>query len=284
MVCGSIQAAYDLYVTVCKAFMPKSIHRHHPSLAGASIIITRPAASAGGLIRAAKARAAGVVLLPGVAIRPIEDADAAQSALLAALSADGWIFTSPNAVRYCRRLLTHVAPADWPRVLAVGEGTRRALARHGIAAIAPKGAQNSEGLLAEAELKVVEGKSLVIIDAPGGRDLLAPTLRQRGARAVRIAVYQRESPVLQESHLAALATAPRPWISLVSSSVILNNLMTALPHDLCRRWQQAAIVLSSERLVAKADELGFSDVHQARSALSKDLLESAAQVLCRHRL
>lgn len=253
-------------------------------MAGASIIITRPKANAAGLARAARACAAEVVLLPGVVISEVDAVDAARSALKAAHSADHWIFTSPNAVRFCRRLLGAGSTPDWPQALAVGEGTRRALARHTIAAIAPRGAQNSEGLLAEPVLARVKGKTFAIIDAPGGRDLLAPTLRERGAQVERIAVYQRKPPALQHSHFLALQQAPRPWISLVSSSLILNNLLAVIPQELRLRWQQEALVVSSARLAEQAHELGFSDVHEARSALGSDLLEAARLVLSRHRI
>ena len=284
MVHGSIQAAYDLYVTVSSAPMAASAHPHLPPLAGASIIVTRPATDATALMRAARARGALAVRLPGVNIRGVDNADVARRALLAARSAQFWIFTSPNAVRHCLRLLGAAAAAHLPAALAVGAGTQRALARHGIAAFAPRGAQNSEGLLAEAELGALEGRSIAIIDAPGGADFLAPALRERGARVERIAVYQRLPPRLTARHFATLANAPRPWISLVSSRAILNHLCSALPAELRARWQREALVVSSARLVAEAQALGFSDVHLARSALATDLLDCAGHVLSRHRI
>ncbi|MEP6880578.1 MAG: uroporphyrinogen-III synthase [Dokdonella sp.] len=264
--------------------MSDSIRQLQQSLNGASVIVTRPLGSASGLIRAARARGAGIVRLPGVRIARVEDADAARDALKAAESADCWIFTSPNAVRFCLQLGANPPRAEAHRVLAVGAGTRRALQRHGITAFAPKVAQNSEGLLADPDFPALRGKSVVIIDAPGGRDLLAPTLRERGARVGRIAVYQRLLPLLRADHFSALAQAPRPWISLVSSSAILNNLLDALPIELRQRWQHEALVVSSKRLAEEAKSLGFSDVHEAHSALGADLVKGAERVLARHRI
>ncbi len=284
MVHGSIQAAYDLYVTVLNPPMPEPRDHHPASLAGASIILTRPAADAAALVRAAKSRGAVALRLPGVIVKVIDDMDAARRALSTAKAANFWIFTSPNAVRYCLKLLGAGSTSTLPATFAVGAGTRRALARHGIAAFAPSGAQNSEGLLAEADLADLAGKSIAIIDAPGGRDLLAPALRERGARVERIAVYQRLPPRLNADHFSTLAAAPRPWISLVSSSVILNHLCAALPADLRARWQREALVVSSSRLAAEARVLGFADVHEAMSALSADLLDAAERVLSRHRI
>lgn len=259
--------------------------RHNPqSLIGASVIVTRPAASASALIRAAKARGAETIRLPGVRVVAVDDEDHARDLLAGAASADHWIFTSPNAVRFWRQLGAHPPQSGALRVFAVGAGTRRALQRHGIDAYAPRGEQNSEGLLADPQLRVLQGESCVIIDAPDGRDLLAPVLRERGARVERIAVYQRLPPRLQARHFSALAQASRPWISLVSSSVILNNLVDALPIELRERWQCEALVVSSARLARQAQDLGFLDVHEARSALGTDLLDAAERVLARHRI
>src|SRR5690606_24727886 len=149
----------------------------------------------------------------------------------------------------------------------------------GIVALAPRGAQNSEGLLAETGLAALDGQLIAIIDAPGGRDLLAPALRERGAQVARIAVYQRLPPRLNTRHFSTLAAAPRPWISLVSSSVILNHLGAALPTDLRARWQREALIVSSARLAAEARSLGFDDVHEAHSALAADLLACAEHLV-----
>jgi uroporphyrinogen-III synthase len=264
--------------------MSQSDHPHAHSLAGSSVIVTRPGASASALLRSARARGAEVIRLPGLRIAVTDKADAARSELVAAARADFWIFTSPNAVRFERQLRAGKPLAERVGVLAVGAGTQRALARHGIESIAPRGAQNSEGLLADPRLDDVQGKAIAIIDAPGGRDLLAPELRKRGAQVVRIAVYQRLPPRLTAHHFSALAAAPRPWISLLSSSAILENLLDALPAELRQRWQREALVVSSGRLAAQARESGFTDVHEAGSALAADLLEAAERCLSRHRL
>lgn len=264
--------------------MPPTSTRKPLALAGASVIVTRPAASARALVRGARARGAEVVRLPGMRLLAVDDADGARRQLERARQADIWVFTSPSAVVYGLSLLGSNRFPDNLRMCAVGAGTARALARNGIASIAPAGLHNSEGLLDEPMFSDVGGLHVVLIDAPGGRDLLANTLAERGAGVEHVAVYQRAPPRLSGRYLAALRAAERPWISLLSSGLALSNLLEALPAELSARWRSESLVVSSTRLKEQAQERGFTDVHEADSALTRDLLRAAGQVLARHRL
>lgn len=254
------------------------------ALAGASIIVTRPAATAAALVRGARTRGAHVVRLPGMRLSAVEESADAQTRLVEARKADTWIFTSPTAVLFALSLLGSKGIPKDVRVCAVGAGTARALARNGIGSIAPAQVHNSEGLLDEPALNDVAEQHIVLIEAPGGRNLLDQTLSNRGARVEHIAVYQRLSPNLTSRYLNALRSAERPWITLLSSSLAMSNLLDALPAELSARWRSEALVVSSERLVEQARERGFADVHLAESALPRDLLSCACSVLGRHRL
>ena len=263
-----------------------SAHTIQPALAlaGASVIITRPATTAASLVRAVRGRGATVVRLPGSRLSPLADAESARAELLAAQSADAWIFTSPAAVDFCLRLSGSLPCAPTAKVFAVGAASGRALARHGIRAVVPNGAQNSEGLLDDPALVTPNGWKIAIIDAPGGRDLLASALLERGADVVRIGVYRRLPPRLTRRHLDALERASRPWLTLLSSASALDHLLAELPAGLIARWQHEALIVSSARLSDLAEARGFSDIHEARSALTADLVEAACRALSRHRL
>lgn len=263
-----------------------SAHTIHDAraLAGASVIITRPVATAEALVRALRRHGAAVVRLPGSRLCAAADPDAVRANLHDAQSADAWIFTSPAAVDFCVKLAGPHVCAPCTRVFAVGAATARALARVGIASIVPRGAQNSEGLLEEPALSTPNGWTIAIIDAPGGRDLLAPGLRERGAHVVRIGVYQRLPPQLTRRHFDALDRAARPWLTLMSSAAALDHLLAELPAGLISRWRHEALIVSSARLFDLAIKREFTDVHEARSALAGDLVEAACRVLSRHRL
>ncbi|MGB0133028.1 uroporphyrinogen-III synthase [Dokdonella sp.] len=258
--------------------------RNALALAGASVIVTRPAATAAALVRGARVRGAHVVRLPGMRLCAIDEPAVAQARLDQARKADTWIFTSPTAVLFGLSLLGLEGIPKNVRMCAVGAGTARALARNGIESIAPAHLHNSQGLLDEPALAHVDGRHIVLVEAPGGRDLLDHTLSNRGARIERIAVYRRVPPNLSSRYLNALRSAERPWITLLSSSLALSNLLDALPADLSVRWRKEALVVSSGRLMEQARERGFTDVHEAGSALPRDLLSSACSVLGRHRL
>jgi uroporphyrinogen-III synthase len=257
--------------------------REH-ALAGASVVLTRPAGTAASLARVVRARGGTPLHLPGLRLAATADPLHTQAQLADARAFPLWVFTSPAAVRYCAEL----APASgWPaaaRMLAVGAGTARELARHGIRAIAPSRRHDSEGLLAEPVLASVRGCSIALVDAPDGRDLLAPALRARGARVERVHVYRRLPPRLNRRHFDRLASAERPWLTLLSSGLAMDHLLAALPPELASRWKAEALIVSSERLKAQAREAGFSDIHVAASALAADLLDGAAAVLTRHRI
>src|SRR5262249_27383139 len=117
----------------------------HPRFAGAGLVVTRPVGDGASLARAIRAGAGRAVLLPGLALRRIDDA--ATRKALAAIGRDhAVVFTSPAAVRFAFLLRPSLRIAR-SAVFAIGAGTARALARHGIRAEIPDRA-DSEGLLA----------------------------------------------------------------------------------------------------------------------------------------
>ncbi|HEY0178272.1 MAG TPA: uroporphyrinogen-III synthase [Dokdonella sp.] len=255
------------------------------ALRGATIVVTRPAGTSAALVARIRAGGAVALALPGLALRGVADVDAdtARAQLGAARGAAVWIFTSPAAVRYAYRLAPSLAIAAKARVLGVGAGTVRALGRHGVAAAAPPARSDSEGLLAMAELARVRGRRVALVGAPGGRDLIAPALRRRGAEVDEIHVYARAAPRLTRRHFRALERARDPLVVLLSSGEALANLAAALPPPLFARLRDRPLVVASERLAAFARGHGFVDVAVAGSAAPAALLAAAAARLARPR-
>jgi len=265
--------------------MPESLRssRSRNALAGATLLITRPAGTGAAFARRVRAQAGTAVSLPGLALRAPTDPQHVLVALRGARVADAWLFTSPAAVRFAYAVAPALRIAQRARVFAIGAGTRAALARHGVAAIAPE-RSDSEGLLALPGLGRVRGQRIVLVGAPGGRDLIAPALRARGAVVEAIHVYRREPPRLTRRHFDALAAADDPLITLLSSGEALANLVAALPPPLLARLRAQTIVVSSARLAGAARAAGFGSIVTATSAAPRDLLAAAAHALARHRL
>ena len=264
----------------------KSTHTEifYKPLANAGIVITRPAGTGGALAARVRSLGGRAVLLPGLSLRIAEDNTAATKALREARDAEIWIFSSPATVRFAFRLLPSLRIPRKAHVFGVGAGTALALARRGITAIVPEDRSDSEGLIALPELASIRGQRVVVVGAPGGRDLIAPALRRRGARVERVHVYRRERPRLTQRHFDAFASARNPLITLLSSAEALTNLVALVPRALLARLRGQIVVVSSARLALAARSQGFTEIVQAKSALARDLLAAAQTAIARHRL
>ena len=251
-------------------------------LAGSTIVLTRPAGSARAFSLRARRLGADARVLPGLSLSAAVDVAAARAALRSATGFDDWIFISPAAARFAFQLAPDLKPGT-ARVFAVGAGTRRALARHGLDALVPTTTSDSEGLLALPSLGAVQGRRIALVGAPGGRDLIAPELRRRGATVEPIHVYRRARPRLSRRHFDALEHAPEPWITLLSSGEALANLVDLLPPALLERLRRQILVVSSARLATLAREHAFARVAVAESAGADAMFGAAQAALALHR-
>ena len=254
-------------------------------LAGATVIVTRPAASASAVKRRIAALGGTALLLPGVGIRASEDPVAARTALREARRADVAIFVSPNAVRHAFALLPALRFARTTQVCAVGRATARALTQRGVREVMwPQDRQDSEGLLALPRLMRLRRRRVALIGAVGGRELLPATLRARGALLQSIHVYRRAAPRWTRRHFAAFEHAASPLLVLVSSAEVIANLARGLANESFARLAAGECVVSSLRLARIARAAGFERVHVAASAGSDDMLAAAQSALAQHRL
>ena len=240
-------------------------------LAGCYVISLRPVGAHAALRRAAAAHGARVLALSPWRIETQTDT-ATRRDLRAALGADIVIATSPAAVRAAGALQT-LKRKRGQRWCAVGAGTAAALRRAGIDAVVSPSRMDSEGLLALAELQSPRGRSVGLIAAPGGRDLIAPTLRKRGARVLRADVYRRVEAALSHVSVSRLrALRSRPWVA-ASSGEALALVLSRLPAELADKLRMADVAAASERLAQAAREAGFRGrIATAASARPRDLI------------
>ena len=240
------------------------------------VLSLRPRGQHAGVRAAAARSGARTLALSPFAIEPRDDR-ATRAALKQALLADNVLYTSPNAVASAAALQALKARRG-QQVLAVGSGTRRALQRLGVVADAPD-RMDSEGLLAMPQLADVAGRRIGLVTGAGGRDRLAPALRQRGAEVLRVDVYARVPLALSPRQLAALGDAlanPRQVLLPVSSGEALQQVLDALPAALRKPFTRIAVVAASARLAEVARAAGFRRIAIASDARPAALLRAAA--------
>jgi uroporphyrinogen-III synthase len=251
-----------------------------PYLAVWTVISLRPAPQQAAMKRAIGARGATALALPALRLAAMPDAELARQSLRAALSCMQLIFTSPAAVRFAAALQPLQGPRE-QRVYAVGRGTARALARHGLRAIHPdERSMRSEGLLALPDFApavMLRTKADVgVVTAPGGRGLLTRALRARGARMRVAEVYQRLPPRFTRHHLDALHASRAPRAVLLTSGEALENALAGMPASAIVALLDAVAVTSSARLAQLAQERGFPRVIEAGAPTPDALLDALA--------
>lgn len=240
-----------------------------------TVVITRPRAQAEALARAVAASGRTPVVLPLLEIAPLPDQSALRAALADLASYALVAFVSPNAVDAA---FAHVN--RWPEgvTLAVlGEGSRAALARHGIdetcASIASPpedGPSDSEHLLAALDLPALAGRRVLIVRGESGRELMADALRACGAQVDTVAAYRRSVPPLTAEladGLRALLAQPNDWI--ITSSEALRGLAALLeemePGRAFARMRQQRLIVPHARIAETARALGLDRITLAGS-------------------
>jgi uroporphyrinogen-III synthase len=203
------------------------------SLAGHAILVTRPAHQAGPLARGILGRGGEPVLFPTLEIRDAPDPRPLQEALAGLASIDLAVFASANAAA---RALPAIAGAGGlravTRVAAVGEGTAAELRRRGATGVVtPVAGADSEALLATTALRDVAGRRVVIFSGVGGRDLLAATLRERGASVTVVPCYLRTCPATPTGPVRARLAAGTLSAITATSAEGIHNLYAMLDGD-----------------------------------------------------
>lgn len=233
-------------------------------LAGRTIVVTRPQAQAAPLADAI-AIAGGIPLIfPLLEISPASDPQPLAEAVSRLTDYDLAIFISPNAVDYA--LPAILAQSRWPAGLlpaAVGQGTVKALAAYGInGCVAPTERFDSETLLSLPELAAeqVRGKRVAIFRGDGGRELLAETLRQRGATVDCIICYRRSGPTNGALPLLKAWRAGQLAALTVSSSEGLRYLVDLLDAEGRAFLQKTPLFVPHARIAENARALGLSNI------------------------
>jgi uroporphyrinogen III methyltransferase/synthase len=227
-------------------------------LHGRTVVVTRARAQASGLAKTLAGLGANVVELPAIRIESKIESDEVRRAMATIADYDLICLTSPNGANLFFDALaatgrngsaaggaaaaggggqldahapsgaTGTGPVGrvdaralaGATVAAIGPGTARALAAHGIAAdVVP------ERFVAEALVEAladfdVEGKRVLVARAAEARDVLPDALRERGGEVDVVALYEtvREAP----DDAAITAAGDADYVTFTSSSTVTN--------------------------------------------------------------
>ena len=232
-------------------------------LAGRRILVTRPEAQSAGLAAEIAAHGGEAVCFPLIEISPADDWSAFDAAMARLDDLALVVFISPNAVDFSLPRLLDGRP--WPRSLqaaAIGPGTVRRLVDFGISGVIVPGDRfDSEALLALPPLQTtaVAGKRVLILRGNGGRELLAETLRARGAVVDCVTCYRRSPPRDAAPVVSLLRDAALDALT-VSSSEGLRNLLELLDTDSLDRLRGLPLFVPHQRIAEEAERFGLPRV------------------------
>lgn len=252
------------------------------------VVITRPRAQADSLAQAVAALGRTPVLLPLLEIAPLDDQAPLAQALAGLADYALVAFVSPNAIDAA---FAHIRA--WPPGVALavlGEGSRAALARHGISAanatiVGPLDPtrSDSENLLQSLDLAALAGRRVLIVRGESGRELMADGFAAAGAAVTRVAAYKRRVPPLTDelAHtLRTLLARPNDWI--ITSSEALRGLLELLARldsgTAVEKMQQQHLIVPHARIAETARALGLTRITLTGSGDERLLAALQSQV------
>ena len=239
------------------------------------VVITRPRAQADVFARQVSAIGRKAVIFPLLEIAPIPDASSLKFALAQLSSCTLVAFVGPNAIDAA---FAHLD--TWPAEVGIaimGEGSRKALARHGVTDANARifmsqdpERSDSETLIKTLDMDALRGKKIMIFRGSGGRELLADALRSAGVLVTQVTTYLRSAPVLDkeaQERLSGLIATENDWI--VTSSEALRNLVSMVSEFAgeagVAKLQRQHMLVSHARIAETAHSLDFVDITQAGS-------------------
>lgn len=243
-------------------------------------LVTRPHSQAIALCALLRTRGFVVTNIPVMELAPLDAPDKIMQitgGFSRIATVDALIFVSVNAAEMALPWLEQFPPSPTTRFFAVGKTTALFLDAHiphttrpSAHTIFPPREMSSEGLLTLPELQAahIHGKHFLILRGEGGRELIAETLKQRGAQVESISLYRRFVP--SENASALQQALPQADIVLVNSGESLDNLL-ALSGDK-QHVLGKTLIVPGQRVAQQAHEHGFKHILVADNATDEAMV------------
>jgi uroporphyrinogen-III synthase len=151
------------------------------------------------------------------------------------------------------------------------------LTAYGIhSAIVPANASNTEAVLEMPEFQLLNNKNCLIIRGVGGRELLANTLRSRGAFVDYLELYQRVLPTPKGSSLIKSYMLNNVFAAIfIYSTDALRHLMKILAKDNIKKNLLAIpLIVISDRVSVVAEQVGFKKIIVANEASDQAMINA----------
>lgn len=221
------------------------------ALAGCGIAITRPVDQAQPLAELISLSGGKPIYFPLLAIAPLEDYSTFDQVLTGLADSDWAIFISSNAVEQSMPRIMERYPALPPNLqfAAIGPATAKALRSYGIQQVLiPESRYDSESLLTLPQMHDMQHRRVMLFRGVGGRELLAETLRERGAQVTFAECYRRVNPQRDAGDLPILWQNAQLHALVVTSSEALRNLLH-LAGD--ARWLRKTLLCVNHPRIAE---------------------------------
>lgn len=255
---------------------------YNASLKGQVTLITRPEVQQGSLRAAIELHGGQWLSLPLLRIVPLTDSDL-QFARQQVQDLDNYdllIFVSLNAASLGAELIADF----WPQlpvqqtIIAIGKSTARLVTDLlACEVICPEAGSDSEAVLAMPELQQLADKRIAIFRGQGGRELLATSLRERGANVDYIEVYRREQVPHKTAEFTASVAPGKVDVITVHSGESLRTLLGMMGDKLVSILT-IPIVVPSARVATQAKQSGFKQVVNAQGADDAAMLEALERI------
>lgn len=263
------------------------------ALTGLSVLLTRPARQASGITHLIEAGGGQVSRLPLIEIEPIQDGpdfERIKSTILALDNYSAAIFVSTNAATIGMEWIDRY----WPQLpvglsaYAVGPGTGTLLQQLSWPVHYPDTGITSEDLLALPGMQDVRGKRVALFRGQGGRELLATTLRERGAQVDYIELYRRLEPRYDPAQVLAQLQNDGVNAIVTTSQQILQALLALGANGnggddkvraaLLSLLRQLPVIVPSQRVRELALTAGIKQVIDAGGADDETVVRALVQI------
>jgi uroporphyrinogen-III synthase len=244
-----------------------------------TIAITRPLGQAGKLSTLIEAAGGKPLLFPLISITSLDHYGDFDQATANLKDYDWAIFISSNAVQNSLpRLTSHIKSLSKTlQFAAIGPSTAAELNAFGIAhVLTPTERFDSESLLSLPEMQVMANKKVMIFRGIGGREVLAESLRSRGAQVDFAESYQRINPQANTKILDDQWQKKSLDALVITSSEAMRHLIDLAKNTV---WlKQINICVNHLRIAEEAKKFGLN-IHVAETSGDEAMLKCLIKTL-----